>query len=503
MAPNKKKKKPASNPARGFATTSTASKPKYDEARELETDIRLGESDGKVPSSPAEDGVHSEDLSSRKPEKALHELTPEELESQLENSGLQILVENHGEKLKKGASRQISQIQTEKRLLRSQAEHLDVRQWLPPEIMQIITDLLHAQDASYGVLQANFESTRLATDISEDDLLIKLWALRRLLPLLGFPERRTDLALCHLLKTTNKLGSQSLSSSKDSIWGFDECLAWLALDSDPADLPKFDSREGQSQRSIEQQRHGVMTNIPGTNPTDSARESPLGNKDSLQQPQTPNEDLSLSSASDPDSDAEPEQLVDKYLDLQSRLYEISSELTNSDGKRPRNGKVKHPVIKGSLDSASKRRSERLMAKICKIKSDLLFDEDKAYTRWAEIRNDLEQEAAERKRLGIRNDEEQQKVTPTVRKNTVSTDSNISDDDTDGMLSGFFNSLPETTTDPATGLSIISTASQEGTRVEIRDFGKWNGMSPRRVLEEACKARWDFHLVSLVVYADIR
>ena len=31
MAPNKKKKKAASNPARGFATTSTASKPKATE----------------------------------------------------------------------------------------------------------------------------------------------------------------------------------------------------------------------------------------------------------------------------------------------------------------------------------------------------------------------------------------------------------------------------------------------------------------------------------------
>ena len=494
MAPNKKKKKPASNPARGFATTSTASKPKHDETKELEGGVRLGALHGDSLAATAEDGIRAESSASNEPEKALCELTPEELELQLEDSGLQILVGTHGEKMKKDISRQVSRLQTEKRLLRSQVEHLGIRQWLPPEIMQIITDLLQARKDSSGSLQANPDRIEAATGLSEDDLLIKLWALRRLLPLLGFPEQRTDLALRHLLTKLDKAWTQRLSSSKESIWGLDECLAWLALSSEPADLPRFDGREGQSHSSADQQRSGIMTNTPAATPTDSRPESPLSKEHPQQQPQSPDEDSSLSSASDSDIDEEPENLTKRYLELQSRLHEISPGLTKIDVRRQRRGKHKHPLINGSLDSVSRRKIERLTAKIQKIKSDLLFDEENANSRWAEIRTDLAQEAAERKRLGIRNDGEQQKVSLDLRSNANIAESSDGDDDKDSILGEFFTSLPDMATDPATGLSVMSTASQDGSNVEIRDFGKWTGISPRRVLEEACKARWDFPFV---------
>ena len=488
MAPNKKKKKPASNPARGFATTSTASKLKYDEVKELEGGVPLDVVNAPVPSPTAEDNTRTEDSSNREPEKALDELTPEELESQLENSSLQILVETHGEKTKKDVHRQASRLQTEKRLLRSQAEHLAVRQWLPPEMMQLITDLLQTQEESISYFPATSVTQKSATELSEDDLLIKLWTLNRLLPQLGFSEQRTKLALHHLLITIKQSGPRSLFSGKESVWGLDKCLAWLALDSEPADLPRFDSREGQSYVSTELKRPGVTKETPATTPTNSRPELPLGKEGSQQQPQTHDEDSSLSSATNSDSDAEPEKLVTKYLGLQSRLHEISPELTEINARRQRRGKSKNLVISGNLDPASKRRTERLTAKIHKIKSDLLFDEEEANSRWAEIRIDLTQEAAERKRLGIRNDEEQKKVTLIERSNVNPAEVSDGDDDMDGILGGFFTSLPETATDSATGLRIMSTTSQDGSKVEIRDFGKWTGMSPRRVLEEACKAR---------------
>lgn len=488
MAPNKKKKKPASNPARGFATTSTASKPKHDVAKELDGGVPLDSPDAHDFATTAEDNIRKEVSSSKEPEKALCELTPEELESQLEQSSLQLLVESHGEKTKKEVSRQVSRLQTERRLLRSQAEYLGIRQWLPPEIMQIITDLLQAEEVASGHLQAIFDGNKPATDLSEDEILIKLWTLKRLLPLLGFPEQKTDLALRYLLKAMNKSGSQSLSRGKESMWGLDECLAWLALVSEPADLPRFDSREGQSHNSAGQERSVIITTTPATTPSDSRPESPFGEQHPPQQPQVPDEDSSPSSASDPDSDVEPENMVTRYLALQTRLHEISPELTKIDAKQQRRGKGKRPIINGNRDSSSKRKIERLTAKIHKIKSDLLFDEDEANSRWGEMRDDLAQDAAERKRLGIKNDGEQQKVTSTARSNAKFVESNDGDDDVDNMLGGFFTSLPDTTTDPATGLSIMSIASQEGSTVEIRDFGKWTGMSPRRVLEEACKAR---------------
>ena len=493
MAPTKKKKKPVSNPARGFATTSTASKSKYDEAKELEGGVRLEVSN--VHAVSTEDGSRKEDSSNREPEKALDELTSEELESQLEGYSLQILVENHGEKTKRSVSRQASRLLTEKRLLRSQAEYLGIRQWLPPEIIQLITDLLHGHEDSKIYSQATFDTNKLFPELAEDDLLIKLWTLKKLLPQLGFSGQRTELALRHLLIAIKESGPQSLFSGKESAWGLDECLTWLALDSEPADLPRFDPSERQSHCSVDQRRPGLTgntptntENTPATTPPDSRPESPLSKEDPPQQPQIPDEDSSLSSAGDSDNDADPEQLVIKYLDLQSRLNKINPELTEIDARWQRRSKGKRLVITGNLDSASKRRTERLTAKIHRIKSDLLFDEDKANSRWAEIRINLAQEAAERKKLGITNDGEQEKVTPTVRSNSNVVESNHGDDDTDGMLAGFFTSLPDTATDPATGLSIMSTTSEEGSNVEIRDFGKWTGMSPRRVLEEACKAR---------------
>lgn len=503
MAPNKKKKKPASNPARGFATTSTASKPKHDEAKELEGAVELGNPNTLAFSATAEEPLQKKCTSSRESEKELGELTPEELESRLEDSGLQILVESYGERTKKDVSRQMSRLQTEKRLLRSQAEHLGVRQWLPPEIMQVITDLLQAQVYSKRELLASPNSIRSTSDFSEDDLLIKLWTLKRLLPLLGFSQQRTDLVLRHLLTSMDKLGAQSISSGKESVWALDECLTWLALDCEQTDLPRFDGRGGQPNGSADQQRSGLMTDTPVATFTDTSPDSSLGNDHTPQQPLSPDGDSSLSSASESDSDAEPEHLVTRYLELQSRLYKINPELTEADARRQRRGKGKHPIGTGNLDSTSKRRTERLTAKIQKIKSDLLFDEDKANGRWANIRIDLAQETAERKKLGISSDGEQKKVMSPVQSNANLAESHDGDDDVDGMLGAFFTSLPDATTDPATGLSIMSTKSQEGTDVEIRDFGKWTGLSPRRVLEEACKARCGFHSLIFGVFTDVR
>lgn len=246
MAPNKKKKKPASNPARGFATTSTASKPKSQDIAEHE---EPSETNVQAIGALLEDGgVRLSGVPIQNLEKDLQDLTPEELESQLEDSGLQILLESHGEKSKKDISRQVSRLQTEKRLLRSQAEHLSTRQWLPPEIMQLISDQLGAQlrDGSGSNLEfAADKSTSYG--INEDDLLIRTWTLKRLLLQLGFSADMTDLALRDLLAKYRHPESQILSASKDSIWGLDECLNWLGFAASSDDLPSLDSRDDLKQ----------------------------------------------------------------------------------------------------------------------------------------------------------------------------------------------------------------------------------------------------------------
>jgi ATP-dependent RNA helicase DHX29 len=61
-------------------------------------------------------------------------------------------------------------------------------------------------------------------------------------------------------------------------------------------------------------------------------------------------------------------------------------------------------------------------------------------------------------------------------------------DDDAALADLFASLPVNEVDPITGKSTTVVNSSNGVKVTIRDFGKWTGVSPTRVLEEACRAR---------------
>lgn len=241
MAPSKKKRKPASNPARGFATTSTVSKAKVNDVvendEETETE-ELEQGAANVLIHQVGDNV----------EKALHELSPEELEKQLEESTLQVFAETYGNKIKKEASRQTTKLQTERRLLRTQAEPLDTRQWLPPETTQLVLNLLEPLDAKQSKSDESDnspDSKQGVAYLSDDDLLIKLWTLRRLLPQLGFSLAVTHLALRHLLGKMNNLDPKSLPAAKDSVWGLEECFSWLALVFKPEDLPTLEAKDAQ------------------------------------------------------------------------------------------------------------------------------------------------------------------------------------------------------------------------------------------------------------------
>lgn len=258
MAPSKKKKKAASNPARGFATTSTASKPKHDDSNgpEIKAESVVGNQHVDDQGSGSIISVHN--VTESVPEKALHELSPEELEIQLETSNLQMLVESYGEKSKKDTARQTSRLQTERRLLRSQADRLSVHQWLPTEILQIIGALLEPQIPSKESFRAIPELSSVASNLSEDDLLNKLWTLKRLLPQLGFSEVNTRSALRHLLIKRKCFEAQTSVTNKDSVWGLDECLDWLALTCEAEDLPSFDFHDERSGRAFEYQRSGAL-----------------------------------------------------------------------------------------------------------------------------------------------------------------------------------------------------------------------------------------------------
>lgn len=257
MPSNKKRKKPANHSARGFATTSTPSKARVVDDGKVEDSaepIAGSEIRGRNEAgcnNPLESAV------TERLQKELHELTAEELESHFEESNLQLLLEDYGEKCGKDASRQFNRITTERRVLRPQSERLEVGIWLPDEFIQEILDLLNAQ---MKIDNLDNESVKVLadSDISESDLLIKLWTLEKLLGQLGFKQGLIRLALQSLLR---KRQSSELVIGKESIWGLDDCFDILALLCDPKDAPPYgnqsnDTRPKKNRNMEEGTRYG-------------------------------------------------------------------------------------------------------------------------------------------------------------------------------------------------------------------------------------------------------
>jgi ATP-dependent RNA helicase DHX29 len=228
MAGGKKKKKPASNPARAVATTSIASKQKLELPETVDELAALNETkdtsearDTEQPATPTSSLVPKEKA-----------LTAEEFEKQLEESELQVLVEKHAQKSKRDAARQKSRLETERRLLRSQAESLNTRKWLPPELMEEILDLIKAEGRFTG--HTNEANSKPA---SEEELTIRLWTLQQALLGSGFVEEKVGLALRQVLDISDKIGA----GNKDTIWGLEEALDWLARNCSREELPDYDN----------------------------------------------------------------------------------------------------------------------------------------------------------------------------------------------------------------------------------------------------------------------
>ena len=214
MAAKKKKTKVAANPARGFATTSIASKPKV-EKQEDEVDVpdKIKSIEQTLPQT-----VNPETIVA--PTKEVNQ-TPEELEAQLEQDELQLLVEKHANKTRRESRRQVSKIQTEQRVLRPQAQSMPTYEWLPEELLNSIITLAREEsnDSNRRLGQQSFLKV-----VSEDDALSKLWTLDIILKDLGFSDDQTQPVLKWLCANAPNIDFSA------SIWGFQESLEWLALD---------------------------------------------------------------------------------------------------------------------------------------------------------------------------------------------------------------------------------------------------------------------------------
>lgn len=474
---NKKKKtKPTANPARGFATQSVASKPKPENVSEVNSKNASGVATPAdktaTPASASSEVQHAENVPAA-PEKELHELSPEELEAQLEASELQQFVERFGPKAKKEASRQVARLQTDKRLLRGQSDFLSVKDWLPDEIMQQILDLTHADRR-----QESNPVKRNKLPLG-DDLIAKVWQLRQCLLDLAIPLSRVEDVLAHVV-------SNPPPDSPSPMWGLEECFEWLALNCEAGELEDYDFVKPKVIAAAVEDEEDEKEGADGSPESTQAKPEPNTNRVSEHHSPAQDEDIEVS---DVESDLEPDELVSVYLRTKARLFEL-----NPDSDSPQRGKSKSRGPKPSSQTSPKSVGERkLDQKLQRIESDVLFDKQAAEAQWAGQKIELARDAAERRKLQLSNGAASDvKEASSISKEP---DGEVNDEaeklgqellaeaGEDGdMLSGMFDALP--------GVSTETTANGEGPgeNVTIRDFGKLTGMNPKRVLEEACKAR---------------
>lgn len=251
MAPNnKKKKKPASNPARGFSTVSTPSKPKSISITPAEPQQQDLASENTV--APANnENIASQDQNLSAPRASttdVHELSPEELERHLQQAELQRLVER-GARSKKDSSRQESRLITERRLLRGQAESLSVHTWVHPELLDEIFEAASRDEKSADSSAKNEPTPRTRSAMSEEDLILKLWTLQQTLLKLGFQSAKVDEVLKFICANYSSDGPGAVN--KDGYWRLDEAIEWLALHCEPSELPNYDQEVKPQLKEVE------------------------------------------------------------------------------------------------------------------------------------------------------------------------------------------------------------------------------------------------------------
>ncbi|KAI1655436.1 P-loop containing nucleoside triphosphate hydrolase protein [Daldinia decipiens] len=501
MAPKKKKTKPVANPARGFATTSIASKPRAEITKEPAQTATEGEKLDAPPTSSSRDlntppsNPNSDDIPKTSQQKEV--LSPEEFERQLEESELQLLVEKYAQKVKRDAQRQKSRLETDRRLLRGQAEPLNTRKWLPQELMDHILDLIQAENR-FGASSLAPESTNSNGKLpSEEDLVIRLWTLQQTLTGASFSEDKVKAVLQHVLDIAATIGS----TSKDNIWGLEEALDWLARECTRDELHDYDYR-GRPARS--------QADTPADSPLPSGANTPrlLDINSGQKLASSKNGSPALKPAASKKvaivchEDIEPDDLIPAYLETKAKLFQLQRpKQDNKRGKSTKNHNSNNTKSSTAELSGDDLEEAKLLAKIEKIEQDVLFDKILAEHKWRADRIKLEKEFAAKKRAEAEAEDEA-KENPDVSPGAESDDDEVTkeaqriaaeilqqdDDDDDQALSDLFANLPVQETDTVTGKTTTVINGTDGVKITIRDFGKWTGVSPMRALEEACRSR---------------
>ena len=520
MAGKKKTKKPAANPARGFATTSVASKPRVDPAEATDETLAAGKlDDANTP--PSQDAPPSASNTAEKQANEPKPLSPEEFERQLEESELQLLVEKYAQKVRRDVQRQKSRLETDRRLLRAQAETINAKKWLPQELMDHVLDLIKAEGRfAASSVTSEGASSRLPP---EEDLTIKLWTLQETLQSSDFPEDKIQPALQFVLDIAPNIPQ---SAKSESIWGLEEVLDWLARECSREELPSYSGRGKTAPKSQggknEKQKNPLprsmltlSSDTPSDTPLPSGATTPqflevdprLGTKlkNGALNPRSPRASSPRKPVVTYDEDIEPDQLLPFYLETKAKLFAI---------ERPRQDLAKVKGPKGKPDKSPQDPEEALLlAKLDRVGKDVLFDKFVADQQWREKRIVLEKEySVEKKKKTDDAQETSAEETPAPNASNgddvaeeaerIAAEILAQSEDDDEGLADLFSSLPVNEVDPLTGKSSTVMNGANGSKVTIRDFGKWTGVSPMRALEEACRSRDSSVRISYHVLSDV-
>ncbi|KAF2671034.1 ATP-dependent RNA helicase A [Microthyrium microscopicum] len=465
----KKKKKVVANPARGFATTSVAS-----------TKTRDDEKDNLVakPETSA-DAAKDENVAASQQDKEIHELSSEELEQRLELEELQTFIDSFSSKVIRDSQRQISKIQTDCRVVRPQSHLVSTFSWLPDELLQQVLD--YAKKERDSIIAAP-----LPKDVSEEDWVIRFWSLSRALLGIGVTKDRVYKLLRSLQLKDGEVENGAY------IWGLHDCLDRLALDAEPSELPAFDISRPQIAPDPFDDSESSRPQTGNVTPLKSS------SRTSVSVPISPKivQVLDIQDefeVSDLDSDAEPEDLISTYLSTKSRLFTIHPDLAaNAFEKKSR--KALTPSITSNSPSVRK-----MQDKLKRIEGDALFDDQIAKQRWNIERLRMTREnvnpikRSSRSESVVSSGDESaspsksrspSKRSPTRRSPSKSAGRTPEEtDESEGELPMDMFTEPGAQGDDETA---VNAAGNEA--ITLREFGKITGVSPRRLLEDACRAR---------------